>query len=144
MTLDESQTVGGSEEPCVACEVFLGGPEPEACTRFQGYLTQDEEEVLAMLRSLKNQAREVMAKIRGIGQALDMGLVVKPERALSQEEKARREAQDGLYAELRSCTQQLEELRTLWKEWEARRAEAHHRKMVLLGHEEWGGEGTGS
>lgn len=138
MTGSERTQGGNGQQPCLSCETFVGGPEPEACVRFQGYLTPEEEEVLSMLRSLKEQARQVTAKLRGIGQAMEMGPYVRPDGALPAQEQG---SWETLHEEFKSCTEQLERLRGLWKEWEARREEAHHRKMVLLGHEPWEDEG---
>jgi len=139
MTGSERMQWGKGEEPCLPCETFIGGAEPEACARFQGYLTPEEEEVLSKLRGLKEEARQVMAKIKGIGQTIDMGPQGRPDGVLSPQDQ---EGWETLHGELKSCTEQLERLRGLWREWEARREEAHHRKMVLLGHAQWGSEGT--
>jgi hypothetical protein len=134
---NESEDTVKSEQACIPCESFLGGEKPEACTHFQDYLTPEEEEVLAMLRSLKKDARGLNAKVRALAQKIDMDLMGKPESSLSPEEKDRRKAQESLYKEWQDFSKQLEELRALWKEWTDRRDEAQHRKMVLLGHRRW-------
>jgi hypothetical protein len=123
--------------PCAPCEAFLGGKAPEACTHFQDYLTAEEEEVLAMLRSLKKDARSLNDKIRELARSIDVDLMRKPEKSLAPEERDRREAQAGIYEEWKGLSKQLDELRTLWKEWTERRDKAQHRKMVLLGHVPW-------
>jgi hypothetical protein len=124
---------------CIPCETLLGGPEPEACIHFKDYLTPEEEEVLATLRTLKAQARELRSKIKGIEQVMDWDLLNTPDLALSPSERDRRQKQDELYVEFEACSRQLEELRATWKDWQRRREEEHHRKMVLLGHRPWDG-----
>lgn len=142
MSAKESEdTQESKDNACVPCEVFVGGPKPDACLRFKEYLTPEEEEVLSMLRQLKEQARALRGKIRGLDRVLDKALLSKPEESLSQGEKDHYRAQKDLYEKWKACSEQLEELRAIWKEWEARREEARHRKMVLLGHAPWG-EGT--
>jgi hypothetical protein len=135
MKRDKSKDSGESNQAaCVPCEAFLGGDKPEACTLFQDYLTPEEEEVLAMLRSLKRDARSLSGKIQELAKSIDMALVEKPEASLSPEERDRRKAQESLYEEWQDLSKQLEKLRVLWKEWTERRDKAQHRKMVLLGH----------
>lgn len=125
------------EAPCLPCETFLGGPEPEACMRFQDYLTPEEEEVLAMLRKLKKQARDLKGKMQGYARAVEMELMEKPAGDLTSQERQRRRGQRGIYEEWQACQKQLDDLRLQWKDLEKRKEEAHHRKMVLLGHRPW-------
>ena len=96
--------------------------------------TPEEEEVLARLRELKEQARELRGKIRGIDQTIEKELFEKPDHTLTGSEKERKNTQAELYEEWKSCSQRLQELRTVWKEWQVRKEEAYRRKMIMLGH----------
>jgi hypothetical protein len=125
------------DEVCVPCEDFLGGPEPEACIHFKDYLSVEEEEVLAMLRQLKEQARTLRGKMRGLEKAMEGSLPGKPQETSSGEDDNRSRADEDLHEEWKACSQQLDELRALWKRWELRKEEANRRKMVLLGHLPW-------
>jgi hypothetical protein len=120
------------DQQCPPCEAFVGEAKPETCAFFQDYLTDEEQEVLETLRQLKSRARTLRGKIRGIEQALKMADT--GDQGKSAEGRKRKRAPQALYRELEKCRGQLDELRETWKEWEARRENAHHRKMVLLGH----------
>ena len=116
-----------------ACETFIGA-DGDACTRFQDYLTKEEEEVLRMMRDLRGQAVRLKGKIKDIEKSVRTDNADRPAHVLSEEEKERLLAEKGLFDEWRDCTDRLEELRSAWKEWQVKKEEAHHRKMVMLGH----------
>jgi len=94
----------------------------------QDYLTAEEETGLSTLRRLKKESREIIGKIRGLEEALELV----PQ---NQSKSAFHKAQESLHRELGVYFQQLEKLRDLWKEWEGHRELANRRKMVLLGYE---------
>ena len=129
-------------EDCLPCEAFLGEPEPGACTRFKDYITPEEEQVLSMLRDLKEQVRFLRGKIRGMEYAIRLAPESNPGKASTGRERDKGVGgPDPLQEEMAACVQQLEELRATWKEWEVRREEARNRKMALLGHGPWKGNG---
>lgn len=134
MNMSETKEREKAGQGCASCGIPTNGSEPDVCTNFEDILTPEEEEVLRMLRSLKGQARDLRKKMRELGQILSREPLAKPAEASSPKEKERSQARDAILREWKACTQQLEELRRIWKKWENRRDEAHHRKMVLLGH----------
>ncbi len=99
----------------------------EECTLFEDYLTAEEEGALSTLRKLKEESHKVRDKIRGLEEALELA----PQ---NQSQSAFHKTREGLHRELWVCFQQLEKLRSVWKEWETRREAANGRKMVLLGY----------
>lgn len=109
---------------CLPCEVFAGGPEPSACSRGGDYLSREEEEILRSLRELKEKARFLRGKIRGIEFAREMGQAM---------EGARKE----FSAELEAAMAEMQELRKAWEELEAQLKKANARKLALLGHAPW-------
>lgn len=127
---DERQ--GGGPRP--PCEPLTEGKGSEACPFFKGYLTDEEVQILSMLRELKERAREVRGKMRLLQRDLDGDLLVRPEQELTPCQRRRRQAQEALHRQWSECARRLEELRRQWRQWERMRWEAHHRKMVLLGH----------
>jgi aldehyde:ferredoxin oxidoreductase len=116
----------------------MEGEKAETCAFFKGYLTDEEVQILSILRGLKEKAREVRREMRRLHQELDVELFARPEEDLTPSERRRRRAQEALHRQWRECARQLDELRQQWREWEQMRWEAHHRKMVLLGHRPWG------
>ncbi len=134
MNTSETKEREKADKVCASCGILLNESEPDICTKFEDILTPEEEQVFRMLRSLKEQARDLRKKMRQLGQILTLEPLAKPAEASSPKEKERGKARDAILREWKACTQQLEELRKIWKEWENRRDEAHHRKMVLLGH----------
>lgn len=114
-----------SPEPCIPCEAFAGGPEPAACSRGSDYLSHEEEQILAVLRDLKERARFLRGKIKSIGFAQEGG-------------SAGAEGPgDSLRRELREAMGDLDALRKEWRQWEARLRKANARKLALLGHGRW-------
>jgi hypothetical protein len=130
--------MGGNEHiSCVPCKSFLGGPEPEACTHFQDYLTSDEEEALARLRQIKEEARMLRGRIRGLENAIELASSGESEKIASGIAEEQRYDCEGLRRELEECSSRLVELRGHWRDWQKRREQANYRKMVLLGHYPW-------
>ena len=121
-----------NNEAC-GCETFLGVSD-DVCTRYKDYLTQEEEEVLRMLRDLREQAVRLKGKIKNIEKTVRTEYPDSAVHAIPEEEKERLLAKKGLFDEWRDCTDRLEELRAVWKDWQVKKEEAHHRKMVMLGH----------
>jgi len=114
------------KEACLPCEADMGERKKD-CIPFQGYLTPEEEEVLAMLRKLKEESHKIGDKIRTLEGDIKSASQDQPKSAFGY-------VHEGLHTDLSVCFQQLENLRMAWKEWEARREEANRRKMVLLGY----------
>lgn len=114
------------KEACLPCEVDMGEGKKD-CIAFQDYLTPEEEEVLSMLRKLKEESHKIGDKIRTLEGDIKSA-------SQDQTKSAFGYVQEGLHTELSVCFQQLENLRMAWKEWEARREGANRRKMLLLGY----------
>ena len=85
-------------------------------------MTGEELEILAEMRSLKDQARVIKAQLAGISPDYKQWMHDPLNPAIPNEAKTR--------------LQLLEELRTRWKEHEHAYQEARHRRMVALGHED--------
>ena len=127
-----------TEAVCSPCQDFLGGPKPDVCTAFQDYITPEEEEILATLRRLKGEVRELQGKIKGMEMARKMANGIGASSREAPREGEERPDPSGFIAgEMRECVEQLEQLRVVWKEWEQRRDKAQRRKMALLGHAPW-------
>jgi TATA-binding protein-associated factor Taf7 len=114
-------------ESCPPCKVDTGGPKGENCTPFQDYLTAEEEESLQALRRIKEESRQIKDKIGELEKALQL-------KSRNQAQSSNPRAQEKLQRELGDCFQELEKLKSSWKEWEDRREEANRRKKVLLGY----------
>ena len=114
-------------EACQPCEINMGEEKDKDCAQFQDYLTAEEEEALSTLRKLKEESHKIRDKMRGLEEAFELA----PQ---NQSQSVFHKTQEGLHRELGVCFQQLEKLRSVWKEWETRREEANGRKMVLLGY----------
>jgi uncharacterized protein (DUF342 family) len=112
---------------CLPCEINVGEEREMDCISFQDYLMAEEEEALSMFRKLKEESRKIRDKI----QALEEDLKLRPQ---NQSQSAFHKAQEGLHRELWVCYEELEKLRNVWKEQEARREKANRRKMILLGY----------
>lgn len=117
-----------SLEPCIPCEAFAGGPGPAACTRGSDYLSPEEEQILAVLRDLKERARFLRGSVKGIGFAQEGG---------SPGPEGLQGPGDSLRRELREAMDDLDALRKEWRQWEARLRKANARKLALLGHKPW-------
>jgi cytochrome c553 len=121
-----------TEQPCIPCRDLPGGE--DSCTAFVDYLTREEEEILALMRETKERATELKARMREIARELDPHEV----ESLKAYHDGPEKPSEGEPGELRQdwvrCQSELEELRRLWRELEKKKEEAHHRKMVLLGH----------
>ncbi len=117
---------GESRTDCLPCEVGRGERKKD-CIAFQGYLTPEEEEVLSVLRKLKEESRKIGDKIRTLEEDIKSA-------SRDQTKQAFGYVQEGMQKELSVCFQELEKLRNSWREWAARREEANRRKMVLLGY----------
>jgi hypothetical protein len=128
-----------SQEHCPPCGDFLDGPEPAACTRFQDYLTPEEEEVLAMLREIKERARLVRGKIRGIEMAMAMAGQSDGCATGQGDDRVLSAGHGSMHEEMAACLGEMEALRGAWREWTARREAENERKLVLLGHRPWPG-----
>ena len=94
------------------------------CTRSKDYLTKDEEAVLADMRTVREKAQEIKARLKSL------------EGTATTETS---ESQDGIRSmdSLRQALiAELDSLRERWKKLDTLRKDARHRKMVMLGHEE--------
>ena len=85
-------------------------------------MTSEELVILADLRNLKKQAREIKSRLAEI--------LPDWKRQIHESEET------TLSTEARSCIQVLEQLRVEWKEREEDWEEARHRRMVALGYED--------
>jgi hypothetical protein len=124
----EEERKEGKKDSCAPCELNGKEGKEKDCILFQDYLTAEEEGALSALRKLKEESRRIESKIR----ALEDGLKLRPE---DPSKGAFPETQEGLRRELRACYEELEKLRRVWKEEEARREKANQRKMALLGYD---------
>jgi chromosome segregation ATPase len=115
------------KEYCKPCEADTGGPRVENCTPFQDYLSAEEEESLQVLRRIKEDSRQIKDKIGELEKNLEL-------KSRNQSQSGDPKAQEELQRELGNCYQELEKLKSSWKEWEDRREEANRRKKILLGY----------
>jgi hypothetical protein len=114
------------EEVCLPCQMEMGVRKKD-CIPFQGYLTPEEEEAFSTFRRLKVKSQEIRHKIWTIQQKIKLA----PQ---GQSRGGLHNVQEGLCTESSVYFEQLEKLRKVWKEWEARREEANRRKMAILGY----------
>lgn len=113
--------IHGYEECCCGTIAETIPPACDVCSP-KMYLTYQEEAILAQMRGVKEQARAVSARLKGIQREFggdDGGAA-------------------GAYgeAEWKTLRGQLDELRHQWKEWEHKLDEAIEQKLIALGHRE--------
>jgi len=118
---DEKARASGS----ASWEEFLGNGQPPVCPGEIGYLTREEEEILLAMKEIKDRARFVLGKIRGLGEAQRM------------ERGEGAQGSEFFRSQMEECMKELETLRTEWKLWEVKLEKAKARKMALLGHGPW-------
>lgn len=117
--MNDKQQSDHEDNLCPPCEAFGGGP--PACAKAWDYVSDEEEEILCDLRALKQEARSLKARIKGIRLADLPG-------------RAHEGGRGSLARELEGAMAEMEELRKVWGELEARLKEANARKLALLGH----------
>lgn len=83
-------------------------------------LTQEEEVILGQMRAIKRQARPIAERLKALGKA-------------TQGVSSAIHAGQG-EGELVELDNELNRLRSLWKEWEKRLDKAIETKLILLGH----------
>jgi hypothetical protein len=88
-----------------------------ACTPNQ-VLTCDEEVILSRMRSLKDQLRVLTEEMNNLQNRMGAGAGEQPN------------------GELAKLSDQLNDLRTQWSDWQNKLEDAIERKWVLLGHRE--------
>ncbi|MGQ9652569.1 MAG: hypothetical protein ACUVXD_00730 [Thermodesulfobacteriota bacterium] len=104
---------------CLPCEV--AGEGSLACVKARDYVSEEEEEILRDLRALKEQARSLRGRIKGMRFADPTGCAD--------------EGDSGSLAQgLEAAIAEMEELRRAWADLEARLKRANARKLALLGH----------
>jgi len=82
-------------------------------------LTPEEESILSEMRAIKERVRPISDRLKDIEQAVKN--TTDPDASERQ-------------SEWRALSNQLEDLRTHWKDWEERLQQAIERKLILLGH----------
>lgn len=110
---------------CGFCEGSLGNGGAPLCPSEMGYLTREEEEILLAMKEIKDRARFVLGKIRGLREAQRM------------ERGEGAQGSEFFRSQMEECMKELETLRTEWKLWEVKLEKAKARKMALLGHGPW-------
>jgi hypothetical protein len=100
---------------------LLGNESHDYCSRTSP-MTHEEFEILAALRMIKKQAREIKSRLAAISPDWKQWLVGPEPPDIS--------------SEARLHVRELEQLRTKWKEREEAWEKARHRRMVALGHED--------
>lgn len=103
----------------LSCEA--AGEGSLACVKARDYVSEEEEEILRDLRALKEQARSLRGRIKGMRFAEPTGCAY--------------EGDSGSLAQgLEAAMAEMEELRRAWADLEARLKRANARKLALLGH----------
>jgi hypothetical protein len=100
---------------------LLANESHDFCSRTSP-MTHEEFEILAALREIKKQTREIKSRLAAISPDWKQWLAG-PERS-------------DISGEARSHIRELEQLRIKWKECEEAWEKARHRRMVALGHED--------
>lgn len=99
-------TVAGA--PCCDCQPLMA-------------LSYEEEAILERLRAIKVEARPLARELKNIERRRFDGQTSDPV---------------SIERELIRLTNELDDLRSSWKEWEKRLEDAIERKWILLGHRE--------
>ncbi len=105
--------------PCPPCEA--AGEGSLACVKARDYVSEEEAEILRELRALKERARSLRGRIKGIRLADLTG-------------RADEGDSESLVRGLGTAAAQMEELRRAWADLEAKLKRANARKLALLGH----------
>ena len=101
------------ESPCASLEDAV-------CERYKEYLTKEEAAVLAKIRALRDDVLAIKGRLKSLG-SLDAGTDEGETQSMGCERQA--------------LLDKLEDLRKRRKKLNKLLEEAHHRKMVMLGHE---------
>ena len=117
-----------------ACVGSTAGNEPTCVCQEKDYLIKEEEDALAELRKIKQQATSAKKHFKNLQKDVDSEFLKKEKDRLSPEEKSRYVQQEKLRAELRECEERIEGLRSQWKDWDEKRKQATRKKMIILGH----------
>ena len=102
------------ESPCASLEDAV-------CERHKEYLTKEEAAVLAEIRVLRDDVLVIKDRLKILGKRVDAGTDEGETQSMSCERQA--------------LLARLEDLREKRKKLDELLEEAHHRKMVMLGHE---------
>ena len=92
------------------------------CTRSKEYLTKEEEDILADIRALHEEAMATKDRLKVL-------------RVNPNTDASRQLTKLSMDHERLALTDKLNDLRRKRNELDKHREEAHHRKMVTLGHE---------
>ena len=131
---------GESQNPLIldgqypTCVGSAAGNEPACVCQEKDYLIKEEEDALAELRKIKQQATLAKNRFKDLQNGIDSEFLKKEEARLNPEEKSRYAQQKKLRAELRECEKRIQELRSQWKDWDEKRKQATRKKMIILGH----------
>lgn len=98
--------------------------ENTVCTRYKEYLTKEEEAVLTNIRALSEEASATKKKLKNLDSRLETGTLVGETGV------------ELIDRERQALIDKLDALKKKRKELDGQREEAHHRKMVMLGHED--------
>lgn len=98
------------------------------------YLIKEEEEALAKLWEIKQEANAVKAEIRGLQGSIELDLLEKAENVAVSAEGGAESKHGGLVTALRQREERLKELKALWNEWDRKRKRANREKLIRLGH----------
>lgn len=123
--------VDGQHQACIGSAV---DNEPPCQCQEKDYLIKEEEDALAELRKIKQQANAAKKRFKALQNDIDSEFLKKEKGLLNPEETLRHVQQEKLGAELRECEKRIEELRSQWKDWDEKRKQATRKKMILLGH----------
>jgi len=117
-----------------ACIGSAADNEPPCQCQEKDYLIKEEEDALAELRKIKQQATAAKKRFEELQKDIDSEFLKKGKNRLNPEEKSRYVQQEKLGAELGECEKRIEELRSQWKDWDEKRKQATRKKLILLGH----------
>ncbi|MDY7031806.1 MAG: hypothetical protein SVY10_07845 [Thermodesulfobacteriota bacterium] len=92
------------------------------CTLFKDYLTEEEETILFDIRAIQKKATQVKNRLKSLDRSETENALEGSAQGKSKEE------------ERRFLQEELNELREKRKELNKQKEDAHHRKMVMLGH----------
>ena len=137
---EKRNAAGQAQNPLVvdgqhqACIGSAADNESVCLCQEKDYLIKEEEDALAELRKIKQQATSAKKHFKDLQKGIDSEFLKKGKDLLNPEEKSRYVQQEKLRAELRECEERIEELRSQWKDWDEKRKQATRKKMILLGH----------
>jgi len=122
------------DEQHQTCLGSSADPESACLCPEKDYLIKEEDDALAELRRIKNQATLAKKRCANLQKEINSELLEKNEASLNPEERGNYAQQKKLHAELKECEESIEALRSQWKDWDNKRKQATRKKMILLGH----------